>query len=51
MRDLFNKARKSSPAIIFIDEIDTLGKAREGTIHSLNKGNSNEEKIQIFTEF
>jgi ATP-dependent Zn protease len=51
LRDLFNKARKSSPAIIFIDEIDTLGKAREGTIHSLNKGNSNEEKIQIFTEF
>jgi ATP-dependent Zn protease len=54
LRDLFNKARKHSPAIIFIDEIDTLGKAREGTIHSLNSINQasgNEQKIQIFTEF
>tara|TARA_B110000259_G_scaffold171783_1_gene203573 strand:+ start:69 stop:2537 length:2469 start_codon:yes stop_codon:yes gene_type:complete len=51
LRDLFIKAKKASPAILFIDEIDTLGKTREGTINSLSQGNSKEEKIQIFTEF
>lgn len=28
VRDLFGKARKSAPAIIFIDELDALGRAR-----------------------
>jgi ATP-dependent metalloprotease FtsH len=28
VKDLFNKAKTSSPAIIFIDEIDAIGKAR-----------------------
>jgi ATP-dependent Zn protease len=29
VRDLFKKAKKASPSIIFIDEIDAVGKKRE----------------------
>jgi cell division protease FtsH len=30
VRDLFDQARKSAPAIIFIDELDALGRVRSG---------------------
>ena len=30
VRDLFEKAKKTMPSIIFIDEIDTIGKKRDG---------------------
>jgi ATP-dependent Zn protease len=52
LRDLFKKAKKESPAILFIDEIDTLGKTRAGSLTSLNEiSNRSEDKIQILTEF
>jgi AFG3 family protein len=39
VRDLFKKARAKAPSIIFIDEIDAVGKKRAG-----NKGGGNEER-------
>ena len=41
VRDLFHKARESKKAVIFIDEIDALGKKR-----SSNPQNSNDEREQ-----
>lgn len=39
VRDLFKKAREKAPAIIFIDEIDAVGKKRGGRM-----GGGNEER-------
>jgi cell division protease FtsH len=44
VRDLFNQAQKKAPCIIFIDEIDTIGKSR-------NSGPvSNEEREQTLNQ-
>ncbi len=50
VRDLFKNAREAAPAIIFIDELDAIGRAR-GTV-SLGGSNSEQEQTlnQILTE-
>ena len=50
VRDLFEQARKSAPAIIFIDELDALGRARG--IGPMSGGHDEKEQTlnQLLTE-
>lgn len=44
VRELFEKAKKKAPCIVFIDEIDTVGKKRNSSL------NSNEEREQTLNQ-
>jgi len=46
VRDLFEQARKRAPAIIFIDELDALGRARG----SYNVAGGHDEKEQTLNQ-
>lgn len=45
VRDLFKQANEKAPCIVFIDEIDTIGKKRDGGL-----GGSNDEREQTLNQ-
>ena len=50
VRDLFAKAKEAAPAIIFIDELDAIGRSRQGSI-SVGANDEREQTLdQILTE-
>jgi cell division protease FtsH len=51
VRDLFGQAKKASPAIVFIDELDAVGRARSASIAGGGGGDEREQTLnQILTE-
>src|SRR5271163_920386 len=51
VRDLFAKAKEAAPSIIFIDELDAIGRSRQGSV-SVSVSNDEREQTldQILTE-
>jgi cell division protease FtsH len=50
VRDLFAKAKEAAPAIIFIDELDAIGRSRQGGL-SVGSNDEREQTLdQILTE-
>ena len=51
VRDLFAKAKEAAPSIIFIDELDAVGRSRQGSV-SIDGSNDEREQTlnQILTE-
>ncbi len=51
VRDLFTKAKEAEPSIIFIDELDAIGRSRQGSISVTGSNDEREQTLdQILTE-
>jgi len=52
VRDLFDQAKQSAPAIVFIDELDAIGRSRTSGLAGFSGGNDEREQTlnQILTE-
>jgi cell division protease FtsH len=52
VRDLFTKAKAEAPAIVFIDELDAIGRSRTSAVAGFSGGNDEREQTlnQILTE-
>jgi cell division protease FtsH len=51
VRDLFAKAKEAAPSIIFIDELDAIGRSRQGSVGVSGADDEREQTLdQILTE-
>ena len=51
VRDLFAKAKEAAPSIIFIDELDAIGRSRQGSVSVTGANDEREQTLdQILTE-
>jgi cell division protease FtsH len=52
VRDLFKQAKEAAPAIVFIDELDAVGRSRAGAVGGISGGHDEREQTlnQILTE-